>query len=259
MNHVKRWIRKTAIYKTYQILSQELRIRNWTREDQKNGLFYSEFIKPGMLCFDIGANIGNRTKVFLKLGATVVAVEPQNTCMKVLERHYGRNPRVTLVHKAVGAAQGIQEMMIASEHTLSSLSKAWVAQVRKTGRFSESSWEGKQEVTLTTLDQLIGTHGVPDFIKIDVEGYEYEVVKGLSRPVDLLSLEFTPEYVDSTISCINHLSGLGPVQCNWSKNESMAMVLGGWVDAHVMMELLDSYRNKPFFGDVYVRSAGQDL
>ncbi|MCF8074934.1 MAG: FkbM family methyltransferase [Desulfotignum sp.] len=221
-------------------------------------MFYSDFIKPGMLCFDIGANIGNRAKVFLKLGAAVVAVEPQNTCMKVLERHYGRNPRVTLVHKAVGAAQGVQEMMIASEHTLSSLSKTWVAQVRKTGRFSESSWEGKQEVTLTTLDHLIEIHGVPDFIKIDVEGYEHEVVKGLTRPVNLLSLEFTPEYVDSTINCINHLSGLGPVQCNWSKNESMAMVLGGWVDAHDMIALLDSYRHESFFGDVYVQFAGKD-
>jgi FkbM family methyltransferase len=252
MNHVKKWVRKTAIYKTYQILSQEMRIRNWTREDQKNWLFYSDFIMPGMLCFDIGANIGNRTKVFLKLGATVVAVEPQNTCMKVLEKHYGKDAQVTLVHNALGAEEGVREMMIASEHTLSSLSESWVAQVKKTGRFSGSSWNDTQTVMITTLDNLITTHGIPDFIKIDVEGYEHEVLKGLSTQVKLLSLEFTPEFVDSTINCINHLSGLGNVQCNWSMNESMKMMLNDWVDASDMIARLGSYRNESFFGDVYI-------
>jgi hypothetical protein len=94
---------------------------------------------------------------------------------------------------------------------------------------------------------------MPDFIKIDVEGYEHEVLKGLSTPVKLLSLEFTPEFVDSTINCINHSSGLGNVQCNWSMNESMEMMLNDWVDASEMIARLGSYRNESFFGDVYIR------
>jgi FkbM family methyltransferase len=253
MNYLKQWIKKTVCYDAYRKISQEIGIRHWTREDEKNRRFYSGFVKPGMQCFDIGANIGNRTKVFLKLGAHVVAVEPQDTCMKILVRHYGKNDRVRLVHKALGAREGVQEMMIGSEHTLSSLSENWVESVKKTGRFSDASWNERQRVPVTTMDRLIKTHGVPDFVKIDVEGYEYEVIRGLSVPVNLLSLEFTPEFLDATLQCIDHLSGLGRVQCNWSMNESMEMVLDNWVDSREMIRVLNRHRNDTFFGDVYIR------
>lgn len=253
MNYIKKTIKKTFFYGIYRSIMQEIAIRIWTHDDQRNFLMYSEFIKPKFLCFDIGANIGNRTKVFLKLGARVIAVEPQNKCMKILKKHYGKNEQVALVQKALGEKESVQEMMIGSEHTLSSLSKKWVESVKNSGRFSEFSWDEKQEVELTTLDYLIRTYGLPDFIKIDVEGYEYEVLKGLTGPVKLLSLEFTPEYVDSTISCIKYLSGIGNLQLNWSKNESMQMELENWIDQDKMIELLDSFRNECFFGDVYAR------
>jgi FkbM family methyltransferase len=173
--------------------------------------------------------------------------------MKILKKHYGKNKHVKLVHRALGEKESVQEMMIGSESTLSSLSKTWVERVKDSGRFSEFSWDEKQAVQLTTLDYLIETYGSPDFVKIDVEGYEYEVIKGLSRPVKLLSLEFTPEYVDSTINCIQHLSQIGNFELNLSINESMRMELNNWVDKDKMVELLDGYRKERFFGDIYAR------
>src|SRR5690348_10138144 len=65
---------------------------------------YAAFIKPGDLCFDIGAHVGNRTEHFLALGARVVAVEPQPAAMALLRRWYGSDPRVTLVEAALGAS-----------------------------------------------------------------------------------------------------------------------------------------------------------
>ena len=108
---------------------------------------------------------------------------------------------------------------------------------------------------ITTLDQLIAQHGLPDFIKVDVEGFELEVVQGLSRPVKLISLEWTPEMTETLLGCIEHLSGLGPVSFNLSWGESMEMSRSRWMDRKQIVELLDSYRGDTFyFGDVYVRS-----
>ena len=46
-------------------------------------------------------------------------------------------------------------------------------------------------VPVTTLDALIERHGVPSFVKVDAEGFEEEVLQGLSRSIKALSFEFT--------------------------------------------------------------------
>ena len=80
---------------------------------------------------------------------------------------------------------------------ISSLSSDWVRAVQKTGRFSEYKWNRKQTVFIDTLDSLIAQYGVPAFMKIDVEGFEDQVVSGLSIPVGAISMEFNlPKWVD---------------------------------------------------------------
>ena len=51
--------------------------------------FYSQFVPNGGLVFDIGANIGNRIEIFLEIGATVIAVEPQAACVAILKEKFG--------------------------------------------------------------------------------------------------------------------------------------------------------------------------
>ena len=58
----------------------------WTTHDQKMLEFYSKFISHDALCFDAGANTGKRVKIFLKLRANVIAIEPQNDCVNILTR-----------------------------------------------------------------------------------------------------------------------------------------------------------------------------
>jgi hypothetical protein len=79
---------------------------------------------------------------------------------------------------------------------------------------------------MTTLDKLIEQFGIPSFIKIDVEGFEYEVIKGLSKPVKALSLEFTPEIIESTYKCINYLQQLGKINLNYSVFKTMSLLRG---------------------------------
>lgn len=212
--------------------------------------FYRALVPPAGLCFDIGANVGERTDLFVALGARVVAVEPQASCAAMLRRRFGG--RIHLVEAALGPAPGEAELLVASYHTLSSLSPEWVEAVQESGRFADFAWDEREVVRMTTLDDLIREFGVPDFCKIDVEGYELEVVRGLSRPVPALAFEFTFERLDSRLAAVEHLASLGMTRFNFSYGESLRFALDDWAGVDEMFRFLDSTpRSIDTFGDVY--------
>lgn len=224
-------------------------------KEELRAAFYAQFMSKNDLTFDVGANVGNRTAVFARLSRTVVAVEPQDRCLAVLRRQFGRNPHVRLVGKAVGPQEGQGEILLCNANTMSSFSPAWVSAVRKSGRFPDLKWEHKRTVTVTTLDKLITEFGLPAFIKIDVEGYEYDVLQGLSQPVKVLSFEFVPEYLQCCYRCVDHLLSLGTVRFNYSMGESMQLALATWVDAAEIKHQLLQF-TYPQWGDIYVRFEG---
>jgi FkbM family methyltransferase len=241
------------VYVTVLVISNVLSRRKLLR-------FYSQFVNEGDLCFDIGANIGNRTKVFLKLGATVVAVEPQNICMRKLLKKYGNNDKVFLIHKALGAREGEGNLILSNSHTVSSMSKEWIDCVRDSDMFFTSTsafqWHKNVSVPMTTLDRLIEKYGSPTVCKIDVEGFEYQVIKGLSQPVKVISFEFTPtpKLINLAIESIKHLAAIGSVQFNYSFGESMVLALPEWVDDSKICNVLLSIPYKTAFsGDIYAR------
>jgi FkbM family methyltransferase len=232
----------------------EWSMRRGGEAERRASLFYSRFIRSGDLCFDIGANLGGRARIFRSLGARVVAVEPQAECMHLLRGFYGKTPGVVLVAKALGEAAGEGEMMISDQTAISSMAADWISKVTRSGRFSDYTWSKRRMVQVTTLDALIRDYGLPAFIKIDVEGYEYPVLKGLSRPVPALSFEFTPEHLEPALSSVRHLSGLGSVRFNLSLGESLELSLKEWVSPETIVEIVSGYRNHPNFGDIYAVS-----
>lgn len=215
--------------------------------------FYSQFVKQGDLCFDVGANIGNRTELFLALGARVVAVEPQEKCVQQLQNKYGGRHDVRIINKALGKNEGAAKMFISNASTISSLSTEWISSVKQSGRFAQYEWNTGISVEVTTLDALIGQYGIPSFCKIDVEGYEYQVLQGLSTPIDAVSFEFTPELIEPTLHCISYLADLGHYGFNFSLLESMELSLNEWVSAEQLCKILIDYPDKWVFGDVYAK------
>jgi FkbM family methyltransferase len=145
--------------------------------------FYGQFISVGDLVFDVGANVGNRTEVFLELGAYVVAFEPQPPCAERLGSDFGANPRFTLVQAALGSAPGTGQLFLASAHVLASTSSEFMEATTASGRFSpEDGWRGEQiEVQVSTLDAAIERFGRPVFVKVDVEGAEPNVLEASPR------------------------------------------------------------------------------
>ena len=216
--------------------------------------FYAQFIRPGDLCFDVGAHVGNRLLIWTRLGARVLGIEPQPLCLALLRRWYGRNPQVTLVAEAVGAAPGTQTLWVSGANpTVTTLSRAWIAAVQQADSFAGVSWDGAVTVGVTTLDELIARHGVPAFCKIDVEGYELEVLRGLTHPLPALSFEYVPAAQDMAVACMERLGHLGDYEFNWSIGEQHRWQRSQWQNRSCMREFLAGLAVDDPSGDIYAR------
>jgi FkbM family methyltransferase len=215
---------------------------------------YHQFAGEGDLCFDVGANLGNRVRCFRALGCRVLAIEPQSFCLRALEKEFGRDAEVKILPVALGATAGTAKLKTSKVHVLSTLSSSFVEKTLESGRFAGVSWSGEEEVKLTTLDALIAEHGLPRFVKIDVEGFESEVLAGLSHAVPGLSMEWTPEIPGNAIACIERLGSLGDYEYNYSWGESMRLARPQWLSPEAMLRVIDEFAGEnQMFGDIYAR------
>jgi FkbM family methyltransferase len=234
---------------TYRIIQRVNELRYLKRRIE----FYKTFLAQGQLAFDIGANMGNRTNVFARLGCKVMAVEPQKNVFEYLQRRFRDKPQIICLNEAVGEKAGWADIIISEADGLSTMSREWIDRVKKSGRFTEIQWKGTERVRLTTLDKLISAYGEPSFCKIDVEGYELHVLRGLSQPVKALSFEFnTPESNETTVTAITYLNTLGKYEFNLSFGESMRLEYKSWLSSS---EFVSEFRKikTMTFGDIYAR------
>lgn len=214
--------------------------------------FYSQFIQPGDLCFDVGGHVGNRVRAWLALGARVVVVEPQPVMLRWLQWLYGRHPRVTLVPAAVGARSGTATLHVSSRTpTVSTLSTDWIATVQQDPSFGTVAWDTAVSVPVFTLDELVEQYGRPAFCKLDIEGYELEALRGLSCPLATLSFEHIPAAAGLTTACLARLGELGNYVYNFASGESQRLHFPGWLPPDGLQAALP--RLPPGSGDVYAR------
>jgi FkbM family methyltransferase len=169
-----------------------IKVRNFTRKlglnklvagfltskkyEDKFGDAISSQIRPGDIVWDIGANMGIYTQVFLN-GVSpqgkVVAFEPAPSCYLELQKKYKDNPLVELKNIAVGAKNDTLSMNI-EENPLASTHK-----IIDQSNFISS--DNLVEVQVRSLDSIIESELMPNIIKIDVEGYEGQIIDGMNN------------------------------------------------------------------------------
>jgi FkbM family methyltransferase len=217
-------------------------------------LLYGGLVRPGDLVFDIGAHVGDRVASFCRLGARVVAVEPQQAMVQTLRLLYGRNTSVAIEAVAVGRAAGRTNMLINTDNpTVSSVSPAFVEAAQGAPGWEAQRWNEIVDVEVTTLDALIAKHGVPAFIKIDVEGFEAEALAGLSHAVHALSFEFTTIQRDVAVACIDRCVAMGYARFNAALGESQVLI-GDWMSAGETTRWLCELPQAANSGDIYAVS-----
>ena len=214
---------------------------------------YARFIKPSDLAFDIGAHVGDRVSSFRRLGARVVALEPQPLLQRALHLIHGRDPAVILVPVAVAAERGLSTLHVNTRNpTVSTLSSAFLVEADGAEGWQGQSWDTTLTVPVVTLDRLIATFGPPAFIKIDIEGYEDEALRGLTQPVPALSFEFTTIARDVAQRCLEMLMSLGDYRFDVALGESQTLTFGRWITAAEMSKYLELLPHAANSGDVYV-------
>jgi FkbM family methyltransferase len=164
---------------------------------------------------------------------------------------------VVLIPKALGARSGELAMQIANFSQISTVNPEFVTALKGTRGRHNVTWSETRQVRVTTLDDLIIQFGLPAFIKIDVEGFEHQVLYGLSRAIPACAFEFQPHYLTSALESIAHLEQLGGAVYNYYIEEEMKLRLTEWVRADEMLGLLKSFEHTDAFlmGEVYARMA----
>ena len=217
--------------------------------------FYRSMVTPGDLVFDVGAHLGDRAVAFSTLGARVIALEPQPQIVPWLRRLVRRHDRITIRAEAVGRTPGHASLAISRRTpTLSTLATTWRQTLPTVNQsFRHVRWEEHGVVQVVTLDQLISLYGVPQFCKIDVEGYEAEVLAGVTQPLPQVSIEFVQGGLDVALSCLQRLTELGVYEFNAVSGEERRFLFDGWLTRDRMTAWLQSGASNLSSGDLYAR------
>jgi FkbM family methyltransferase len=240
----------TGLYRPARWLSR--RMRAWERREFDGDVdLYRALLPPGAVCFDVGANVGRKSEALLRAGAArVVSFEPNPQVLPELRARCAPWKNCTVVAAAVGSAGGIAPLYVRRYHGRSGLARDWADDIVDTCH-----------VPVVTLDSAISFFGRPDYCKIDVEGYELEVLSGLSQPIPLLSFEFAlrEDYVQKAIACLERVNRFSPGKVNVTPAEASAFHFREW-------DRLERFRHwfpgdlkaslPGGYGDIFVKSDG---
>ena len=237
-----RWL---GLARSLAIYHHPATLRAWRR-------LYALILRPGELAIDVGAHVGTRARAMRRAGARVVALEPQAFFAGYLRLTLPRD--VVLVEAAAGGAETTAELAVSSRHpTVSSLQAGFVDRAPDAPGFGHVRWDRTERVRMVTLDGLIARHGLPAYVKIDVEGFEIEALSGLSRAVPMISVEYLPGFPDLSGAVIDRLAALGPYRFNPVVGERSGFLWPDWRDAAALRDWLAGLPADSPSGDVFAR------
>lgn len=249
-------LKYSRLFQLYEVLFKPSVLKQKKKELE----FYGSFLPACDIIFDIGANDGHKTEAFLKFAGKVICCEPDSKNRKILEiRFRNKKGKVVIENKALSDKEGNAEFYIHHPGSaFNTLSRKWTKLLEDDNmeKWNEQiEFTKKQTVETTTLDQLVAKYGLPGFIKIDVEGFEEFVLRGLSHRVAYLSFEtLLPDYQNELHKCLAMIETLGGSSLyNLALNEKL--VLTDFVDRIGLENWFHSNKNAGSFEVIVKMSA----
>jgi FkbM family methyltransferase len=223
--------------------------------------FYRKLISQtgASLVIDVGANGGNKTFIFAEIAEQVLCVEPSPAAVHILQERFAQSKNITIVGKGVGSQVGSCPFHIFGEtDCYNTFSSKWATSLATSDGSKQPIKKAVSvvDVPVTTLDMLIDQFGIPDYIKIDVEGFELEVLKGLSRPVNLISIECNlPQFESETLECLTRLEEIQPTAVfNYCTSEPpVQLALEHWLSRPELAHIVKQGGLQ--FMEIYMRSS----
>jgi FkbM family methyltransferase len=228
--------------------------QKWIESRDKEVEFYRSLLsglREGDVIFDIGAHEGFKTDVFLRLGARIVAMEPDEANQSILRAKFLKlriAPKpVVVVGKAVSDKNTTVTMWIDGDGSaVNTLSQKWADTLKQDKARHKYGHCGldfakQKSVQTTTLEDLINQYGSPLFVKIDVEGHELSVIRGLGRPVPYLSFELNlPEFKAEGLECVELLRKLDANgKFNYAVDCERGLALDQWLSTDGFRQVLE--------------------
>jgi len=189
----------------------KLRSNKRFKERLEEIMFYKEIIGAKVrLIFDVGANVGNKSIVFSEISEKIVLFEPDFKSVKMLRARFKNKSKFIIVQSAIGSKVGdANYYSISNDSAYNSLSEKHMNTVVKNRNIVNNHKVKRYTVKTNTLNDFIKEYGRPYYLKIDVEGYEKEVLLGLNEIIPVISFEANiPEFLSETIDIIDYLKAL---------------------------------------------------
>lgn len=207
--------------------------------------FYATKLRFRQLAFDIGTNHGQHLEYMLRRGAKVVAVEPQAQLAASLAERF---PTATVLQAAVSDEPG--EAMLHLFHESdewASLDAAWGGVAGPPIGYV-ADFVRSERVLVTTLDHLIDEYGEPVLVKIDTEGFDHRVLRGLSRPIEHILFEVNHARLEEAAEALDRLEQLGRYEYRMVPYQTW-----NYSDPKRPREILANLAELPDWGNVYAR------
>ena len=216
--------------------------------------FYAPFIREGDLVFDVGAHVGRHSEIFTDLGAKVVAIEPNPHCCEQLVR-LSRIRDIQVEGCAAGDAPGKLQLRICQDSVISTVVEAWYEQAKRSPLHENARWLRSLEVDVVTLDELSRRYGIPAFVKIDAEGYDDHVLRGMSFRPQALCFEYNRLLPEVAVRCFQTPILSNGYLFKFSRGLDLRYVSDDWMSGQQICDRLSEFAGHEEYGDVVARRA----
>jgi len=245
MPRLRDFLIRTGLYPRARAVRRLFLSRRDRAREEEVLAFYRAVVAPGALVFDLGANVGDVAEPLLRIGARVVAVEPQPECLAELRARCGAYPGLVALPAVVGRAAGVATLHLRGHHGASSLRRDWLGDA-----------VGTLDVPMVTLADLVARYGVPAYCKVDVEGSEEDVFATLPHPLPLVSFEYVDFALDRAAACLQMLAPDGGAEANLALTNPPRFLLPEWLPPHELLRRLPGLIRDGAarsWGDIWVR------